>query len=109
MAASMGAVLLAAGTTGKRFALPNSQIMIHQPLGGAQGQAADIAIQAKQILYLKEKLNQILVKHTGQSFDKIEKDTDRDNYLSANDAKTYGIVDTVITERGKPSTPKKGS
>jgi ATP-dependent Clp protease protease subunit len=74
MAASMGAVLLAAGTTGKRFALPNSQIMIHQPLGGAQGPAADIAIQAKQILYLKEKLNQILVKHTGQSFDKIEKD-----------------------------------
>lgn len=108
MAASMGAVLLAAGTAGKRFALPNSQIMIHQPLGGAQGQAADIAIQAKQILYLKEKLNQILVKHTGQTFDKIEKDTDRDNYLSAVDAKTYGIVDTVITERGKPSSPKKG-
>lgn len=106
MAASMGAVLLAAGTKGKRFALPNSQIMIHQPLGGAQGQAADIAIQAKQILYLKEKLNNILVHHTGQPFDKIERDTDRDNYMSAEDAKTYGLVDNVISQRGKAKGDK---
>lgn len=101
LAASMGAVLLAAGTKGKRYALPNAQIMIHQPLGGAQGQAADIAIQAKQILYLKERLNQILVKHTGQPFEKIERDTDRDNYMSSEDAKKYGLVDNVITERPK--------
>lgn len=109
LAASMGAVLLAAGTTGKRYALPHSQIMIHQPLGGAQGQAADIAIQAKQILYLKEKLNSILVKHSGQQFDKIERDTDRDRYMSAEDAKEYGIVDNVITERpkGAKSADKK--
>lgn len=99
LAASMGAVLLAAGTKGKRYALPNSQIMIHQPLGGAQGQAADIAIQAKQILFLKEKLNQILVFHTGQPHEKIEKDTDRDRYMSADDAKLYGIVDHVIAHR----------
>ena len=101
MAASMGAVLLAAGTKGKRYALPNAQIMIHQPLGGAQGQAADIAIQAKQILLLKEKLNHVLVKHTGQSFDKIERDTDRDRYMFAEEAKEYGIVDHVLTSRIK--------
>jgi len=101
LAASMGAVLLAAGTKGKRYALPHSQIMIHQPLGGAQGQAADIAIQAKQILLLKEKLNHILVRHTGQPYEKIEKDTDRDRYLSADEAKVYGLVDNVINERGK--------
>ena len=101
LAASMGAVLLAAGTKGKRYALPNAQIMIHQPLGGAQGQAADIAIQAKQILYLKERLNQILVKHTGQPFEKIEKDTDRDNYLSAHDAVKYGLIDKVLTSRAQ--------
>lgn len=101
LAASMGAVLLAAGTKGKRYSLPNSQIMIHQPLGGAQGQASDISIQAKQILLLKEKLNHILVKHTGQSYEQIEKDTDRDRYLSADEAKAYGIVDVVISERGK--------
>ena len=100
LAASMGAVLLAAGTKGKRFALPNSQIMIHQPLGGAQGQAADIAIQAKQILLLKEKLNHILVGHTGQPYEKIERDTDRDRYMSSEDAKIYGIVDHVISHRG---------
>lgn len=100
LAASMGAVLLAAGTKGKRYSLPHSQIMIHQPLGGAQGQAADIAIQAKQILYLKEKLNRILVSHTGQPYEKIEKDTDRDRYMSGEEAKAYGIVDVVITERG---------
>lgn len=101
LAASMGAVLLAAGTKGKRYALPHSQIMIHQPLGGAQGQAADIAIQAKQILLLKEKLNHILVRHTNQPYEKIEKDTDRDRYLSAEEAKVYGLVDNVIAERGK--------
>ncbi|MBI1862376.1 MAG: ATP-dependent Clp endopeptidase proteolytic subunit ClpP [Deltaproteobacteria bacterium] len=99
LAASMGAVLLAAGTKGKRFALPNSQIMIHQPLGGAQGQAADIAIQARQILHLKEKLNHILVNHSGQPYEKIEKDTDRDRYMSAEDAKLYGIVDHVVAHR----------
>ncbi len=105
LAASMGAVLLAAGTKGKRYALPHSQIMIHQPLGGAQGQATDIAIQAKQILLLKEKLNKILVKHTGQPYEKIELDTDRDRYLSSEEAKTYSIIDTVISERGK-AAPK---
>jgi ATP-dependent Clp protease protease subunit len=107
LAASMGAVLLAAGTKGKRYALPNSQIMIHQPLGGAQGQAADIAIQAKQILLLKEKLNQILVRHTQQPYEKIERDTDRDRYLSAEEAKAYGLVDNVITERSKGGKPDK--
>ena len=101
LAASMGAVLLASGAAGKRFALPHAQIMIHQPLGGAQGQAADIAIQAKQILLLREKLNHILVKHTGQPFDKVEKDTDRDRYMSAEEAKHYGIVDQVIMQRPK--------
>lgn len=106
LAASMGAVLLAAGSKGKRYSLPHSQIMIHQPLGGAQGQAADIAIQAKQILLLKEKLNQILVRHTGQPYEKIESDTDRDRYMSADEAKTYGIVDNVINHR--PKTEKKG-
>jgi ATP-dependent Clp protease protease subunit len=106
MAASMGAVLLAAGTKGKRFILPNAQVMIHQPLGGAQGQATEIAIIAKQILYLKEKLNNILVNHTGRTFDQIEKDTDRDNYMSAEDAKNYGIVDHVISQR--ESLKKKG-
>lgn len=104
LAASMGAVLLAAGTKGKRYSLPNAQIMIHQPLGGAQGQASDIEIQAKQILYLREKLNQILVDHTGQSIKSIEKDTDRDNYLSAETAKQYGLIDHVVSFRdGKKS------
>jgi len=109
LAASMGAVLLAAGTKGKRYSLPHSQIMIHQPLGGVQGQAADIAIQAKQILLLKEKLNHILVRHTGQPYDKIEKDTDRDRYMSGEEAKAYGIVDVVVTERSsKASKGDKG-
>ncbi len=107
LAASMGAVLLAAGSKGKRYALPNAQIMIHQPLGGAQGQAADIAIQAKQILLLKEKLNHILVKHTGQPFEKIERDTDRDRYMSSEEAKEYGIVDNVISERVRVPKDKK--
>ncbi len=101
LAASMGALLLTAGTKGKRYALPHSQIMIHQPLGGAQGQASDIQIQAKQILILKEKLNHILVKHTGQPYEKVERDTDRDNYMSGAEAKAYGLVDHVISERGK--------
>lgn len=101
LAASMGAVLLAAGTKGKRYALPNSQIMIHQPLGGAQGQASDIEIQAKQILMLKEKLNKILEFHTGQGFDRIVRDTDRDNFLSSEDAKAYGLVDHVVEARTK--------
>ena len=107
LAASMGALLLAAGTAGKRYALPHSQIMIHQPLGGAQGQATDIAIQAKQILLLKEKLNHILVKHTKQPYEKIEKDTDRDRYMSAEEAKEYGLVDHVILQRGKSSKSEK--
>lgn len=110
LAASMGAVLLAAGAKGKRYSLPHSQIMIHQPLGGVQGQATDIAIQAKQILLLKEKLNEILVKHTQQPYEKIEKDTDRDRYMSAEEAKAYSIVDHVISQRAKvgkgdPKTP----
>ncbi len=101
LAASMGALLLTAGTKGKRYSLPHSQIMIHQPLGGAQGQATDIAIQAKQILLLKEKLNHILVNHSGQPYDKIEKDTDRDRYMSADEAKAYGLVDHVVSQRKK--------
>ena len=98
-AASMGSLLLAAGTKGKRYALPNSRVMIHQPWGGTQGTASDIHIQAKEILKLKEQLNQILVHHTGQTLEKIEKDTDRDYFMSAEEAKNYGIVDAVITTR----------
>ncbi len=98
-AASMGAILLAAGTKGKRFALPNARIMIHQPLGGAQGQATDISIQAKEILRTKKKLNEILAFHTGQPIEKIEKDTDRDFFMSGEDAKTYGLVDEVVASR----------
>ena len=100
-AASMGAVLLAAGAEGKRFALPNSRIMIHQPLGGFQGQAKDIEIHAKEILKLKKSLNEILSEHTGQSVRKIEKDTDRDFFMSAKEAKEYGIIDKVLYKRGK--------
>ena len=96
MAASMGALLLAAGTKGKRHSMPHSRIMIHQPLGGARGQASDIEIQAKEILYLKDRLNGILAHHTGKSVDQIRKDTDRDNYLSAQEAAEYGIIDRVI-------------
>lgn len=98
-AASMGSLLLAAGTKGKRYALPNARVMIHQPWGGTQGTASDIHIQAKEILKLKEQLNQILVHHTGQTIEKIEKDTDRDYFMSAQEAKDYGIVDAVITTR----------
>ncbi len=98
-AASMGSLLLAAGTKGKRYSLPNARVMIHQPWGGTQGTASDIHIQAKEILKLKEQLNQILVQHTGQTLDRIEKDTDRDYFMSAEEAKNYGIVDAVITTR----------
>jgi len=98
-AASMGSLLLAAGANGKRFCLPNSRVMIHQPMGGFQGQASDIAIHAKEILFLKSRLNEILAKHTGQTMETIEKDTDRDNFLSAEDAVKYGLVDTVLTSR----------
>jgi len=98
-AASMGAVLLTAGTKGKRFALPNSRIMIHQPWGGVQGQAADISIQAKEILRLRDKINEILVRHTGKPINQIQKDTDRDYFMSSVEAKEYGIIDTVIVEK----------
>lgn len=96
VAASMGAVLLAAGEKGKRFALPNSQVMLHQPLGGASGQAVEIEITAKQIVKIRERLNQILADHTGKSLEQIARDTDRDFYLTAQEAKEYGIVDEVI-------------
>jgi len=98
-AASMGAVLLAAGTKGKRFALPNSRIMIHQPLGGAQGQATDIEIQTKEILRMKKRLNEILSDHTGKPIKTIEKDTDRDFFMSAAEAVAYGLVDEVVTKK----------
>ena len=100
-AASMGALLLAAGAKGKRFCLPNSRVMIHQPMGGFQGQASDIEIHAKEILYLKAKLNEILARHTGQKIEAIERDTDRDNFLSADQAVTYGLVDRVLVSRAE--------
>jgi ATP-dependent Clp protease protease subunit len=100
-AASMGAFLLAAGAKGKRFCLPNSRIMIHQPLGGFQGQASDIEIHAKEILFLKQRLNEMLAKHTGQSIERIERDTDRDNFLSADASVEYGLVDKVLNKRGE--------
>ena len=99
MAASMGAFLLSAGTKGKRFALPHSEIMIHQPLGGARGQATDIEIQAKQILRIKETLNKILAQNTGKPLEVIEKDTDRDNYMTAQEALDYGLIDKILTHR----------
>ncbi|GAB7388701.1 ATP-dependent Clp endopeptidase proteolytic subunit ClpP [Bacillaceae bacterium] len=99
LAASMGAFLLAAGAKGKRFALPNSEIMIHQPLGGVRGQASDIKIHADWILKTKEKLNRILAERTGQPIEKIERDTDRDNFMSAEEAKEYGLIDEVITRK----------
>ncbi len=98
-AASMGSLLLAAGAKGKRFCLPNSRVMIHQPMGGFQGQASDVEIHAKEILFLKGKLNEIMAKHTGQKIETIEKDTDRDNFLSADQAVTYGLVDKVLAGR----------
>ncbi len=98
-AASMGAILLAAGAAGKRFALPHARIMIHQPMGGVQGQATDIEIQAKEILRIRQELNVILAKHTGQSLDRIETDTDRDRFMTGEEAKTFGIIDQVISSR----------
>ncbi|MBK67568.1 MAG: ATP-dependent Clp endopeptidase, proteolytic subunit ClpP [Nitrosomonadaceae bacterium] len=103
-AASMASLLLAAGEKGKRFCLPNSRIMIHQPLGGFQGQASDIEIHAKEILFLKGRLNEILAKHSGQNIQTINKDTDRDNFLSAEDSVKYGLVDEVLTSRIKNKT-----
>jgi len=100
-AASMGALLLAGGTKGKRYSLPHSRIMIHQPWGGAQGSASDISIQAKEILKLKERLNQILAAHTGQTLEKVSEDTDRDFFMSADEAKAYGLVDEVIGGKHK--------
>ncbi|KAG0025077.1 hypothetical protein BGZ81_007432 [Podila clonocystis] len=99
MAASMGAFLLAAGANGKRFALPNARMMIHQPLGGARGQASDIEIQAREILYLKGRLNSLLAHHTGQSIEQIALDTDRDNFMSSDRAKEYGLIDQVLQQR----------
>jgi ATP-dependent Clp protease, protease subunit len=98
-AASMGAFLLGAGKKGKRFCLPNARVMIHQPLGGFRGQASDIEIHAREILYLKQRLNQLLADHTGQTIEAIERDTDRDNFLSAEDAVKYGMVDQVLDKR----------
>lgn len=106
MAASMGAFLLAGGTKGKRMALPNAEIMIHQPLGGAQGQATEIEIAAKHILQTKEKLNQILAANTGQPYDIIAADTERDNWKTAQEAKEYGLIDCVITSRSEQETSK---
>lgn len=99
IAASMGAVLLCAGAKGKRFCLPNSEVMIHQPLGGTEGQASDIHIHAQHILKTKDRLNHIIASHTGQKFEKVEKDTDRDNFLSAEDAMKYGLVDKIVESR----------
>ncbi len=98
-AASMGALLLAGGAKGKRICLPHSRVMIHQPLGGFQGQATDIDIHAREILLIREKLNQILANHTGQSMETIQKDTERDNFMGAEDAKTYGLIDEIINQR----------
>jgi len=101
-AASMGALLLLAGTKGKRYALPNARIMIHQPLGGAQGQATDIDIQAKEILRLRSYINGLIVKHTGHNVERVEKDTERDYFMSAEDARQYGILDEVVVKQGVP-------
>ncbi|MEN9239895.1 MAG: ATP-dependent Clp protease proteolytic subunit, partial [Thermostichales cyanobacterium SZTDM-1c_bins_54] len=103
LAASMGAFLLAAGAPGKRIALPHARIMIHQPLGGAQGPATDIEIQAKEIQLIKNTLNQLLAQHTGQPLERIERDTDRDNFMTPEAAKEYGLIDHVITRRVQPT------
>ena len=105
LAASMGAFLLSSGAKGKRFALPNSEIMIHQPLGGAQGQASDIQIQAKQIQKIKAKINEIISKNTGKSLKEVEKDTDRDYYMTADEALAYGLIDKVYVKRGVEKKP----
>jgi ATP-dependent Clp protease protease subunit len=107
MAASMGAFLLAAGEKGKRYSLPNAEVMIHQPLGGAQGQATEIEIAAKRILFLREKLNGILAERTGQPIEIIQKDTDRDNFMTAERAKEYGLIDHIITRNSLTDKPKK--
>ena len=104
LAASMGAFLLAAGTKGKRFCLPNSRVMIHQPSGGFSGQASDIEIHAKEVLYLKRKLNEMMAKHTGQPIEVIERDTDRDNFMGAEDAVKYGLIDRVLQSRTEAPT-----
>ncbi len=104
-AASMGAFMLAAGAKGKRFALPNSRVMIHQPMGGFQGQASDIEIHAREILYLRGRLNELMAKHTGQDVKTIERDTDRDNFLSAQQAVKYGLVDKVLVSRAEAGAP----
>ncbi len=107
MAASMGAFLLTAGQKGKRYALPNAEVMIHQPLGGAQGQATEIEIAAKRILFLREKLNGIIAERTGQPLEVIQKDTDRDNFMTAERAKEYGLIDSIITRKPTETTDKK--
>ncbi|HSC31944.1 MAG TPA: ATP-dependent Clp endopeptidase proteolytic subunit ClpP [Gemmatimonadaceae bacterium] len=108
MAASMGAFLLAAGTSGKRSALPHARIMIHQPSGGAQGTAADIEIQAKEILYLRSKMNELMAKHTGRTVEQIERDVDRDRFMSSDEAKQYGLIDNVIVQaRALATTERK--
>ena len=106
-AASMGAFLLAAGTAGKRFSLPNSRIMIHQPMGGFQGQATDIDIHAREILRMREDLNKILARHTGRTLKKIQNDTERDNFMSPQEALKYGIIDKILVSREKPGKEKK--
>ena len=105
-AASMGAFLLSAGAKGKRYCLPNSRVMIHQPLGGFQGQASDFEIHAKEILSIKEKLNRLMADHTGQDYEKVARDTDRDNFLSATEAKEYGLVDQVLANRSDVAATK---
>jgi ATP-dependent Clp protease protease subunit len=107
-AASMGAFLLAAGAKGKRFALPNSRVMIHQPMGGFQGQASDIAIHAKEILSLRQRLNEIMAEHTGQPIERIERDTDRDNFLTATEAADYGLIDQVLSSRSAMAAGQSG-
>jgi ATP-dependent Clp protease, protease subunit len=104
-AASMGAVLLAGGAKGKRFALPHSRVMIHQPLGGAEGQATEMEIRVREILKIREKLNAVLANHTGQSMDQIKLDTDRDNFMSADEAKAYGLIDSVLQSRALQNAP----
>ena len=108
-AASMGALLLAGGAHGKRFCLPHSRMMIHQPIGGFQGQASDIDIHAKEVLQTRDRLNQILANHTGKPLDQIARDTDRDNFMSGEVAVEYGLIDTVLTQRSKPVSGKKDS
>jgi ATP-dependent Clp protease protease subunit len=103
----MGAVLLAGGTKGKRFCLPHSRVMIHQPLGGFQGQATDIEIHAREILDARDRLNAILAKHTGQSIDKIRQDTDRDNFMTGEQAKAYGLIDGVLQSRAEAAAPPR--